>query len=104
MKTFFSLIGVLIGVLVLSFAMNGLGLVNLKFWGVKYENARTEIFQESKAYKHGTIRDVNNLCNEALKLDAGSHRDALKATIKHRIAAFDQAQLPPHVQKCLNQI
>lgn len=85
------------------FALNAFGLFSLKFWGVKYQNARTEIFQETKAYTHGTIRDIENLCLDALKTESQSHRDVIRATINHRISAFNK-ELPLNVKKCLSQL
>lgn len=87
----------------LAFGLNNLRLFNLKFWGTKYQNARTEIFQETKAYTHGTIRDIENLCLDALKIESETHRGAIKSTIQHRVSAFNK-DLPYHVQKCINQL
>lgn len=97
-------LGILLAFLFTLFLIQGIGLINLKFWGTKYENTRTEIFQETKAYTHGSIRDIADLCLEALTLESLSHRDVLKATIRHRVATFDKTKLPLHVQQCLNKL
>lgn len=103
MKNVLIFITVLIGLAAASFALHGLGLVNLKFWGVKYQDAHREIFEHSKSYNHGMIRDLENLCLQYEGLGSESHKSAIAATIRHRISAFD-GELPSHVRKCLNSI
>lgn len=85
----------------LSFLLNGLGLFNLKFWGVKYQDARTEIFESTKAYKHGNIREIERMCLDLNKVKSPAHKNALRATIRHRLSSFDYNNLPQHVLSCV---
>lgn len=86
----------------LSFLGNAVGLWNLKFWGVKYENAHREIFEQTKSYNHGMIRDIENICLEIEKVESESHKGILRATLQHRLSAFN-GELPDHVKKCINK-
>ena len=103
MKIFLLIIAGLIMSLAVTFALQGFGLISLKFWGVKYEDARREIFEETKSYNHGMIRDLENLCLQYQALDSQSHKDAIASTIRHRKSAFT-GDLPLHVKQCLNSI
>lgn len=90
-------------VLGLSFVGNAVGLWSIKFWGVKYENARREVFEQTQSYNHGMITNVDNLCLEYYRVDSDSHRNALKATIRHKVSAF-KGEFPPHTQQCLEKL
>ncbi len=103
MKAVLTAIGAFISVIALVFILKGIGLVSYQFWGVKYENAHREIFEESKSFNHGMIRDLENLCLEYNRLESRTHKDALGATIQHRRSAF-KGQLPNHVQDCINSL
>ncbi len=92
-----------VGIATLLFAVQGFGLFNLKFWGIKYENARREIFEQTKSYNHGMIRDLENLCLAYEEAETKSHKNAIKATIQHRMSAFD-GELPRHVRNCLTNL
>lgn len=103
MKEFLLFIACVILLLATIFVFQAFSLFSLKFWGVQYEDARTDIFEKTKSYKHGTIRDIENLCLDALKAETQTHKDAIKSVINHRIATFD-GELPSDVTNCLNQI
>lgn len=100
MKILFSLISVFLFI----FAMQAFGLFSLKFWGVKYENARREVFEETKSYKHGTIRDLQNLMLEYQAAESEAHKSALRSVILHRSAAFDPNELTPELRQFLSTL
>ena len=101
MKSILVFLAVLVALPSMYFGLGYLGLFGINFWGVKYQDARTNVFQETKAYRHGTIRDIENLCIEIEKAETTTHKNALRATLNHRIAAFDYNLLPSHVKKCI---
>lgn len=103
MKTILIVIGWIVAFCCIMFMLQGIGLINLKFWGVKYQDAHREIFEHSKSYNHGMIRDLENLCLQYQGLESESHKQAIASTIRHRMSAFD-GELPSHVQKCVNSI
>ena len=85
------------------FGLPALGLFNLEFWGVKYEDARRNIYEETKSYKHGTIRDMQNLIMEFYSTDDDNQKQALKAVIRHRLASFDRQYLTPEIKDFLTK-
>lgn len=87
---------------VITFGLNGAGLINLKFWGVQYQDAKTDIFEQTKSYKHGTIRDIENLCLEMERTNDLVHKRAIRSVLNHRISNFDRRDIPAHLMKCVN--
>lgn len=96
-------IGALALLLALGFGLKALGLFNIQFWGVKYEDAHRKVYEQTKAYNHGMIRDIENLCLDAQQVESQTHKDVIKATINHRVSAFT-GELPSHVKQCLNTL
>jgi len=102
MREYFIAVLFFMSIFIAMFLLNAFGLFQLNYWGVKYQDARTNIFEETKAYKHGTIRDIENLCLELQKTESAAHKNALYFTMRHRLSAFDYNELPQHVKDCLN--
>lgn len=86
------------------FGLQAISYGSLKFWGPKYEEAKREIFENTKSYKHGTIRDLQNLMLEYKSADNEGHKAALRVTILHRSAAFDRNELTPQLRQFLNTL
>ncbi len=97
-------IGVAVAVVAVLVALQFFGWASYDFWGKKYEGTRREIFEQSKSYKHGTVRDLQNLVTTYHGASTDAHRDAIVQVIRHRIAAFDTQDLPAHVRKQLTDI
>jgi len=94
----------LIFVLVSFVFMIGLG----GFWITKYfaprqEALRREVYEESKSYRDGTIRDLDNLRLEWMRAE-GAHKTAIAATARHRAADFPRDELPERVREWLGEI
>lgn len=81
-----------------------LGLWSYSYFAPKYEAARRNVFEESKSYKHGTTRDLQNLMLEYRKATNEGHKQALKATILHRIAAFPVEDLTPELRSFVAEL
>lgn len=92
-------------ILAMGFVANGAKLANLKFWGTKYANAEREVFEESKSYNHGMVRDLQNLRMEYESSEEGSaERDVIAQTALHRFSAYDKGDLPPEMEQFLNEL
>ena len=62
----------IIFIAILSFGGSALGLFNLKFWGVKYQDAKTDLYYQSQSYREGKVleqRKIDREKNRALKED-----------------------------------
>lgn len=66
-------IGATLAVLValggVGFVATGANLASLKFWGPKFEQARTDIFHQSQSYVDGMKREAGRLMVEYTKAD-----------------------------------
>ena len=73
-------------------------------WGVRTADARREVFEESKSFVHGTIRDIENLSVDYAKADSDAERTVIKLTVLHRVSTFDTKELPDHLQEFVNDL
>lgn len=87
------ILGIIVLALGLGWVAQGNDFFLYKVFAPKYEQVRRETFEQSKAYKTGMIQELQNLQIEYLKADE-SHKQALATIIIHRVAEFDETQLP----------
>jgi len=104
MRVILSWIGVIVLLLMLSFGGQALGLFNLKFWGVKYEDARREIFEETKSFKHSIIQDMYDLRLEYSKADSDNIRNNIRSIVNNRVVGMDLDYLPIELRNFLNEM
>ena len=81
---------------------NALGLWNLQFWGVKYENAHREIFEQTKSFRDGSARDLDNLRLQYLQAKTSEEKAALRDVMRHRAVSIDPALISPEVKTIIN--
>jgi hypothetical protein len=63
-----------------------------KYFAPKYEDARRQVFEGSKAYKEGMNQELQNMMFEYVR--AGTeHKAALRTIILHRAADFDVSKM-----------
>lgn len=98
-----------IGVLVLTLLLGltwifqGNDFFMYKFFGLKYENTRREIFEQSKSYNQGVIQELQNMQFEYIKADE-AHKNALASIILHRSADYDVDRLPADLRAFINEL
>lgn len=92
----------LILIAAVTFALNGLGLVSLKFWGPKYEEGRRQIVQQSIRRQEGVSEGIGALClNMRLEKDLAS-KSAFANLIVQQATATG-TQLTPDAQTCVSE-
>lgn len=84
--------------------LNAFGLVTFRFFAPKYENARREVFEETKSYVHGMVQDLGKYMYEWQTGDKET-RLAIEAVIRVRYANFPASKvkdpaLRAFLQKC----
>ena len=85
-KVFYAFVGVL-GVLLLSFILNGFGLISLSFWGPKFEEANRQITQQSIRRQEGVSEGIGALClNMRTATDAGAKKAYAHLIIQQGVA------------------
>lgn len=93
----------LICILGLTWIFQGNDFFMYKFFGLKYENTRREIFEQSKAYNQGVIQELQNMQFEYIKADE-AHKNALASIILHRSADYDVDRLPADLRAFINEL
>lgn len=92
MRTFLITLGIIVGLLVLTFAANEFEIFGIKFWGVRKENARREIFEQTQSYVEGKRQELIKLHHEWMKSDSTS-KIAIESTIRMNFANFDEKKV-----------
>ena len=78
---------------IISFALNTMGIVQIKVFGTAMENARREVFEETKSYNQGMSQDISNFQQQYI-LATPEQKEALASIILHRTADYDVSKLP----------
>ena len=94
MKTALAWITGFLAFLLLIFALHGFGLVNLKFWGPKFQEARREIFEETQSFTHGKITHLNRLRLEYESTDSEKRKKALRTMLLQEVSVLEEENLP----------
>jgi hypothetical protein len=81
---------VLIGI---AWGVQGNDFFMYRVFAPKYESARRETFEQSKAFNQGMIQELQDMQFEYVKASP-EHKDALASIILHRAADYDEAKLP----------
>jgi hypothetical protein len=74
-----------------------------KTFAPQWEDARTDVYRNSKSYVEGTIRDLRRLKREYEKADE-SQQSTLKTIIFQRSDEVDYDQLPGDLQRFINSL
>ena len=69
----------------LPWAFTGNSLALFRYFAPKYEQARRETFEQSKAYRQGMIQELQNMQFQ-YEQASPDHRAALRSVILHRVA------------------
>ena len=104
MKTTFSVIGVILGLFLLIFLANEFSIFGTKFWGVRKENARREVYERTQSYVEGKRQELVKYHHEWIKASADD-RIAIEATIRASFANFDESKIEqPELYSFLKQV
>ena len=102
MKTIlFAILGI-VTFIALIFGLQALDYGSLIFWGTKYENAHREIFEQTKSFRDGSARDLDNLRIAYLQAKSSEEKSIIKDTIRHRADGVPADQLSPAIQQIIN--
>jgi hypothetical protein len=103
MKVAASIIGILVVVLGLTWIIQGNDFFMYKFFGIKYENVRREIFEQSQAYNQGMVQELDNMMFEYQGADK-EHKAALASIFLRRASYYGIEKLPPDLKQFANQL
>ena len=86
---FAALIGCIFVIGVVGFLAQGTDFVMFRFFAPRYEQARRETFEQSKAYNEGTAQELEKMMLDYKKSKSDDEKQALKSVILHRSANFN---------------
>jgi len=105
MKIFFGVIGFLLAILALTWVIQGNDFFMYKFFGLRYEQTRRQIFEQSRAFNQGMIQELENMQFEYEKASP-EHRTALRSIILHRASGYNlnDPDVPASLRAFINQL
>lgn len=93
----FSVIGGILGILALTWVVQGNEFFLLTVFGAKMENARYNAFKNSQSYRDGTVKELQKLRIDYINA-APDHRNAIGGIILGMLGDGDEATLPSDLQ------
>jgi hypothetical protein len=103
MRALFSIIGIAILAIVVVVGGSYGSLALYRTFAPQWEDARTDVYRNSKSYVEGTIRDLRRLKREYEKADE-SQQSSLRTIILQRSDELDYDQLPSDVRRFLESL
>lgn len=82
----------IVGLFLLIVIANEFSIFGTRFWGVRQENARREVFEQSQSYVEGKRQELIKLHHEWQKAGA-DEKTAIEATIRMNFANFDENKI-----------
>jgi hypothetical protein len=102
-RTFWLTIGIIICILAFVWLIQGNDFFMYKFFAPKYEQARRQVFEQTKSYNQGMIQELQNMQFQYVQADS-LHKLALADVILHRAADFDENKLPADLKQFIQQL
>ena len=96
--TVLSVFGFLVVIVALGLGARAWGIFDKKTFGVLDENADTEVYRHSEAYREGLQRDFDELVRQYAAAKTQDEKDALLATLRHRAEGAPPEYVPANVR------
>lgn len=108
-KSIFKEVGIVIGILLTIFLLTMGGLINYKFFAPKFENARREVFENTRSYNQAKIQELSKYKAEyerANKEDKAVtiKKQILKNIVRHKFADYSDNNLPYGLRTFLKEM
>jgi len=102
MKAILAILGSIVALVVLSFALSYTSYAQYSFFAPRMEQVRYDTFKHSQSYNEGMVRDLENLQMEYAKADS-NQKAMLRTVVLHRFSVYE-GQLPSNLQAFYNQL
>ena len=96
-------IGILILCLSVTWIVQGNNFFMYRVFGLRYEQTRREIFEQSKAYRQGMVQELENMLYQYEQADE-NHKAALASMILHRAADIPDDAIPYNLRASIQQL
>lgn len=93
----FGTLACLLGIAALGFYISGVDLAMYKFFAPKYEAARRNVFEQSKAYRQGNVQELMAEYRRYLSASP-EHKAAIASMVRHQFADFDRSAIQDNVE------
>ncbi len=103
MKEISAAVGILVGVFALVWAIQGNDFFMYKVFAPKYEEARREVFENTKSYNDGMKQELENMRFDYEQASPES-KAALASIILHRVAGYGEDKLSLEMQNFVNKL
>lgn len=97
----FSIFGFIFLIFGLGIFLRAEGIWETKTFGVAEQNAQTEVYQHSEAYREGTQRDFDELYLEYQRAADPASKQAILSVIRHRAEGVPTDQVPSNIRSLL---
>jgi len=104
MKDTLKVIAVIIGFFALIFLANEFEIFGIRFWGVRAENARREVFEQTQSYVEGKRQELTKYRLEYQRTKDSTEKEAIRQTILQSFANFDEKKLPYDLLQFLEEM
>jgi hypothetical protein len=97
---------VLLGIVALfglTWAIQGNQFFLYKVFAPQMEEARREVFENTKSYQQGTIQNLRRMQEEYVTADT-QHQGALASIILHTAADFPEADMPADIKAFVSEL
>jgi hypothetical protein len=98
-----SIIGVIVGILAITWIITSNEFFLYKFFAPKQEAVRRHVFEQTKSYNQGMIQELQNMQMEYIKTDKDG-KAAMSSIILHRAADYDENRLPTDLRVFISQL
>lgn len=95
------LFGLILAIAVLIFLITAYNYGSLIFWGTKFQNADRQIFENTKSFRDGSARDLDNLRLSYLTAKTPEEKSAIKDTMRHRALGVPREQISPEINSII---
>lgn len=103
-KPILATIGIVAGLFLLIFLANEFEIFGVRFWGVRKENARREVFEQTQSYVEGKRQELVKYHHEWVNATPDD-KLAIESTIRQSFANFDKEKITdPQLYNFLNTV
>lgn len=103
-KMIASILGVILGLLALTWLVQGNDFFMYKFWAPKYEDVRRDVFENTKSYRQGMVQEIRKAQKEYASADTQAKKDAIASYILHSTADFPEDAMPSDIRGFMSEI
>jgi hypothetical protein len=104
MKVWHGIVGVLC-LFLLIFLVNEFEIFGVKFWGVRKENARREVFEQTQSYVESKRIDLSRYHHEWMQAKTPEDKISIEAVIRQQFSNFDEDQIKePDLKSFLHEV